>query len=211
MKQPNSWNLLNQVDRLPIEETEESRQLQDRITGIFLKGLIVCVVLLFIVFGLGLLPQAYLLDITAGCLAAVIGYRFFLEYSYGTIFTTYAQMVGKDPKKIKRKKDQALFLTILCPALLCHIAFQNAFGTGTLVLLTWIILWYLVYTFGFHNYAKNHPVNEQPEELEKPEESDAEAAAWLAEQQTAHQQPDAAPESEPDTEAKPAENAEKEQ
>ena len=132
MKKNSTWNLLNQLDRLPIEETEESRQLQDKITGLFLQALATCAILLFAIFGMSLLPQAYLLDVIAGCLAIVIGFRFFLEYRYGTVFTSYAQMIGKDQKKITRKKEQALFLTILCPTLLCHIAFRSVFGTGTL-------------------------------------------------------------------------------
>ena len=133
MKKNSTWNLLNQLDRLPIEETEESRQLQDKITGLFLQALATCAILLFAIFGMNLLPQAYLLDVIAGCLAIVIGFRFFLEYRYGTVFTSYAQMIGKDQKKITRKKEQALFLTILCPTLLCHIAFRSVFGTGTLM------------------------------------------------------------------------------
>ena len=120
---------------------------------------------------MNLLPQAYLLDVIAGCLAIVIGFRFFLEYRYGTVFTSYAQMIGKDQKKITRKKEQALFLTILCPTLLCHIAFRSVFGTGTLMLLSWIILWYVIYTIAFHFYAKSNPISPQPEDpSEKHEE-----------------------------------------
>ena len=163
MKKNSTWNLLNQLDRLPIEETEESRQLQDKITGLFLQALATCAILLFAIFGMNLLPQAYLLDVIAGCLAIVIGFRFFLEYRYGTVFTSYAQMIGKDQKKITRKKEQAPFLTILCPTLLCHIAFRSVFGTGTLMLLSWIILWYVIYTIAFHFYAKSNPISQQPE------------------------------------------------
>ncbi len=171
MKKNSTWNLLNQLDRLPIEETEESRQLQDKITGLFLQALATCAILLFAIFGMNLLPQAYLLDVIAGCLAIVIGFRFFLEYRYGTVFTSYAQMIGKDQKKITRKKEQALFLTILCPTLLCHIAFRSVFGTGTLMLLSWIILWYVIYTIAFHFYAKSNPISPQPEDpSEKHEE-----------------------------------------
>lgn len=160
MKKRNNWNLLEQLDRLPIEDTEYSQQINQKISGIFLRLLLVILILLFAASVLKLIPSAYLLQFWAGGLGVALGVRYILSYYYGTVFTVYSHMAGREEKAIKRKKDQAFFLTILCEALLFHIAFHSLFGTSTLVLLTWLIVWYLIYTVAFHFYAKAHPFTE---------------------------------------------------
>lgn len=169
MKKRNDWNLLEQLDRLPIEDTEHSRQVNRKINHIFLRLSACLLGTLFLASVLKLIPGAYLLQFWAGGLGVALGVRYILNYYYGTIFTVYSHMAGREEKVIKRKKDQAFFLTILCEALLFHIAFHSLFGTSTLVLLTWLIVWYLIYTVAFHFYAKTHPFVEQTTTETKPE------------------------------------------
>lgn len=166
MKKRNNWNLLEQLDRLPIQETEESRQTNRKINGIFLRLLLFILILLVLASVLKLIPSPYLLQVWAGGMGVALGVRYILSYYYGTIFTVYTHMAGREEKVIKRKKDQAFFLTILCEALLFHIAFHSLFGTSTLVLLTWLIVWYLIYTVAFHFYAKSHPFTEPAANME---------------------------------------------